>query len=127
MTEPRKELETAEYAGSRVERSNREVAELAGGEYKYGWSTDIDSDTFAKGLNEDVIRAISERKQEPEHYVFYPCYDWRWQDVWRAIHEHGWQLDVDVAQVLDLPAAAVLRYATAVNALIQQAYELPGE
>ncbi len=79
MTEPRKELETAAYAGSRVERSNREVAELAGGEYKYGWTTDIESDTFAKGLNEDVIRALSARKQEPE-----------WMLEWRLKAYHAW-------------------------------------
>lgn len=32
-------------------------------------------------------------KKEDErrgHYAFYPIYDWSWQDVWKAIHEHGW-------------------------------------
>lgn len=24
------------------------------------------------------------------HFTFYPIYDWSWQDVWKAIHEHGW-------------------------------------
>ncbi|NLF58123.1 MAG: Fe-S cluster assembly protein SufB, partial [Candidatus Hydrogenedens sp.] len=62
-----------------MERSNREVAELAGGEYKYGWTTDIESDTFAKGLNEDVIRALSARKQEPE-----------WMLEWRLKAYHAW-------------------------------------
>lgn len=23
-------------------------------------------------------------------YTFYPLYDWRWQDIWKAIHDHGW-------------------------------------
>jgi len=35
-------------------------------EYKYGFTTQIDVDTLAKGLNEDVIRLISEKKEEPE-------------------------------------------------------------
>lgn len=35
-------------------------------EYKYGFSTDIESEVFEKGLNEDVIRRISEKKGEPE-------------------------------------------------------------
>jgi Fe-S cluster assembly protein SufB len=35
-------------------------------DYKYGFTTDINSDTFAKGLNEDVVRAISAKKNEPE-------------------------------------------------------------
>jgi Fe-S cluster assembly scaffold protein SufB len=34
--------------------------------YKYGFKTFIESDTFPKGLNEDVVRAISAKKNEPE-------------------------------------------------------------
>ena len=34
--------------------------------YKYGFYTDIDIDTAPKGLNEDIIRFISDKKQEPE-------------------------------------------------------------
>jgi len=59
-------LETAKYEGSRVERSNREAAALADREYKHGWTSDIESDTIPKGLNEDVIRLISSKKGEPE-------------------------------------------------------------
>jgi Fe-S cluster assembly protein SufB len=39
---------------------------LANREYKYGFVTDIESDTIPKGLNEDTIRLISEKKNEPE-------------------------------------------------------------
>lgn len=35
-------------------------------EYKYGFETDIDTETLPKGLNEDIIRMISEKKEEPE-------------------------------------------------------------
>jgi len=35
-------------------------------EYKWGFTTDIESETFAKGLNETVIRALSKKKNEPE-------------------------------------------------------------
>ena len=35
--------------------------------YKYGWSTDIESELAPKGLNEDIIRLISEKKEEPEY------------------------------------------------------------
>ena len=34
--------------------------------YKYGWVTDVDSDVFPAGLNEDVVRLISEKKGEPD-------------------------------------------------------------
>ncbi|MEE3347670.1 MAG: Fe-S cluster assembly protein SufB [Nitrospinota bacterium] len=33
--------------------------------YKFGFTTDVESETFAKGLDEDVIRAISKKKKEP--------------------------------------------------------------
>ncbi len=39
---------------------------LANKEYKYGFVTDIESDVIPKGLTEDTIRLISEKKQEPE-------------------------------------------------------------
>ena len=42
------------------------VEQLATQDYKYGFVTDIESDTLPPGLNEDVIRAISRRKDEPE-------------------------------------------------------------
>ena len=37
--------------------------EVTGGEYKYGFVTDIDTDTIPKGLNEDVVRLISAKKE----------------------------------------------------------------
>lgn len=58
-------LEEAQYSGSRIEQSNREVAEIANREYKWGWTTDIEAETLPKGLNEDVIRLISAKKEEP--------------------------------------------------------------
>src|SRR3982751_4421529 len=39
---------------------------LANREYKYGFVTDIETDTIAKGLSEDTIRLISSKKNEPE-------------------------------------------------------------
>ncbi len=35
-------------------------------EYKYGWSSDIEMDSAPKGLNEDIVRFISKKKNEPE-------------------------------------------------------------
>jgi len=40
--------------------------EVTQSDYKYGFYTDVDIDSFPKGLNEDVIRKISEKKGEPE-------------------------------------------------------------
>src|SRR4249919_1506455 len=39
---------------------------LSNREYKYGFVTDIESDTIAKGLSEDTVRLISSKKNEPE-------------------------------------------------------------
>ena len=46
--------------------------ELETKEYEYGFYTDIESDTFPIGLNEDIVRAISARKNEPS-----------WMTKWR--------------------------------------------
>ena len=39
---------------------------LTNREYKYGFVTDIESDTIPKGLNEDTVRLISQKKNEPQ-------------------------------------------------------------
>ena len=39
---------------------------LANREYKYGFTTDIETETIAKGLSEDTVRLISSKKNEPE-------------------------------------------------------------
>ena len=39
---------------------------LTNREYKYGFVSDIESDVIPKGLSEDTVRLISEKKNEPE-------------------------------------------------------------
>jgi Fe-S cluster assembly protein SufB len=48
------------------------VEDLARREYKYGFVSDIAADTMAPGLNEDVVRLISAKKNEPEFML-----EWR--------------------------------------------------
>jgi Fe-S cluster assembly protein SufB len=55
--------------------------ELTDKEYKYGFVTDIESDSIPAGLNEDVVRAISLRKHEPE-----------WLTEWRVKAYHHWTM-----------------------------------
>ena len=43
-----------------------EQVEQATGKYKYGFVTDIESEKAPKGLDEDTIRFISAKKEEPE-------------------------------------------------------------
>ena len=40
--------------------------DLSNSEYKYGFSTDVDTDIFPMGLDESVVRAISAKKHEPQ-------------------------------------------------------------
>lgn len=56
-------------------------------EYKYGWSTELDMDTFPKGLSEDTVRAISARKNEPEWLL-----EWRLEAFryWLTLEEPTW-------------------------------------
>ncbi|MBN1821598.1 MAG: Fe-S cluster assembly protein SufB [Prolixibacteraceae bacterium] len=49
-----------------MEEQDKILNEVTQGEYKYGFVTDIDTDIIEKGLNEDVVRLISAKKEEPE-------------------------------------------------------------
>ena len=42
------------------------IADESGDKYKFGFVTDIAADIAPKGLNEDIIRLISQKKNEPE-------------------------------------------------------------
>ena len=46
--------------------STETIEQLANREYKYGFVTDIETETIPKGLNEDIVRLISAKKNEPE-------------------------------------------------------------
>ncbi|SDW18683.1 Fe-S cluster assembly protein SufB [Aequorivita viscosa] len=61
--------------------------ELETKEYEYGFFTDIESDTFPVGLDEDVVRAISKRKEEPEWMT-----EWRLEAFryWQTMEEPEW-------------------------------------
>lgn len=50
-----------------MENNHEEIIkEVTQNEYKYGFHSDIETDTLPKGLNEDIIRMISTKKDEPE-------------------------------------------------------------
>ena len=61
--------------------------ELENKEYEYGFYTDIDAETFPKGLNEDIVRKISEKKNEPKWMT-----EWRLQAFahWKTMTEPEW-------------------------------------
>src|SRR5207248_963269 len=67
------------------------IRDLAEREYQWGFVTDIEEERVPKGLNEDVIRLISAKKQEPEFML-----DWRlkayrhWASLEKAQAEPKW-------------------------------------
>ena len=67
--------------------STKTIEELANQDYKYGFVTDIAADEIPKGLNEDIVRLISAKKNEPEWLL-----DWRLKAfrVWQTMDEPTW-------------------------------------
>ena len=67
--------------------SDEILDEITATDYKYGFTTDIESDTVPPGLNEDVIRLISEKKNEPQWML-----DWRLDayKTWLEMEEPEW-------------------------------------
>ena len=63
------------------------IEQLANKEYKWGFITDIESDTAPKGLNEEIIRFISLKKNEPEWLL-----EWRLKGFrhWLTMKEPRW-------------------------------------
>ncbi|MEQ9263333.1 MAG: Fe-S cluster assembly protein SufB [Owenweeksia sp.] len=63
------------------------LQEVTGSEYKYGFYTDIESDKAPPGLNEDIIRFISAKKNEPEWMT-----EWRLDAFrkWEKMNEPNW-------------------------------------
>ena len=61
--------------------------ELETKEYEYGFYTDIESDKFPVGLNEEVVIAISKKKNEPEWMT-----EWRLEafKIWKEMEEPDW-------------------------------------
>jgi Fe-S cluster assembly protein SufB len=64
------------------------IEELINREYEAGFYTDIESETVPRGLNEDIIRLISEKKQEPPFML-----EWRLKAYrhWAQMTEPQWQ------------------------------------
>ncbi len=68
--------------------SATKVEELIDREYEHGFFTDIEADALPPGLNEDVIRVISAKKEEPEFML-----EWRLKAFrhWQTMREPQWQ------------------------------------
>ena len=67
--------------------SNKTIEELANREYKYGFVTEIEQEAAPPGLNEEIIRLISAKKDEPEWLL-----EWRLKSYrhWLTMEEPRW-------------------------------------
>ena len=64
------------------ENQNDIISALAEGDYKYGFTSDIDTEFIRKGLDEDIVRLISAKKGEPEWLLEYRLKAFRhWQTL----------------------------------------------
>ncbi len=62
-----------------VDQETVDAVREVGGAYKYGWETDIEMDYAPMGLNEDIVRLISSKNEEPE-----------WMTEWRLEAYRRW-------------------------------------
>ncbi len=72
-----------------VDQETVDAVREVGGAYKYGWETDIEMDYAPIGVNEDIVRLISEKNKEPEWMT-----EWRLQAFarWKQMKEPEWAM-----------------------------------
>ena len=63
-----------------VDQETVDAVREVGGAYKYGWETEIEMEYAPKGLNEDIVRLISDKNEEPE-----------WMTEWRLAAFARWK------------------------------------
>jgi len=70
-----------------MSKDNQILEELTSKEYEHGWSVDLETEEAPLGLNEDIIRWISSKKEEPEWML-----EWRLNafKVWQGMKEPEW-------------------------------------
>jgi Fe-S cluster assembly protein SufB len=70
-----------------MSKDNQLLEEITSKEYEHGWTTNIETDSAPKGLNEDIIRFISAKKNEPQWML-----DWRLEAYkkWTTMKEPKW-------------------------------------
>ena len=70
-----------------IKEQDKILNEVTGTDYKYGFTTDIESDTIPKGLSEEVVRIISAKKNEPQWMLDYRLKAYK---AWLTMEEPEW-------------------------------------
>ncbi|MEM1277837.1 MAG: Fe-S cluster assembly protein SufB [Pseudomonadota bacterium] len=72
-----------------VDQETVDAVRSVGEKYKHGWESDVETEFAPKGLNEDIVRLISEKKNEPQWML-----DWRLEAFrrWQEMEEPDWAM-----------------------------------
>ena len=70
-----------------MQDSNKIIQEVTSAEYKEGFVTDVEQEFIPKGLNEDIVRMISARKEEPQWLLEFRLDALR---KWQAMPQPDW-------------------------------------
>ena len=85
-------METEDIKGGRPDSSKSVIEGVANSEYKYGFTSDIDTEIVPPGLDEDVVRFISRTKGEPDWLLDYRLKAFRY---WKTLTPPTWaHLDI---------------------------------
>lgn len=86
------DMEVEDIKEARPESSKQVIEDAANSEYKYGFTSDIDTEIVPPGLDEDVVRFISRTKNEPEWLLEYRLEAFRY---WKTLTPPTWaHLDI---------------------------------
>lgn len=95
--------------------ANDIINDITSGEYKYGFVSDIEVEEFPKGLNEDIIRRISHRKEEPDWLLEFRLKAYR---KWITMEEPTWaHLDFKRPDYQDIIYLAIPKAKKKLNSL----------
>ena len=72
------------------------IEEFANKDYEWGFVTDVDSETIPRGLNEDIIRLLSAKKNEPDFMLQWRLKAYRY---WLTMDEPRWWPNVTFAPI----------------------------
>ncbi|MEL6476528.1 MAG: Fe-S cluster assembly protein SufB [Pseudomonadota bacterium] len=72
-----------------VDQETVDAVRSVGAKYKHGWESEVETEFAPKGLNEDIVRLISEKKKEPQWML-----DWRLEAFrrWQQMEEPDWAM-----------------------------------
>ena len=98
-----------------MEDQNQILNDITGQEYKYGFVTDIETDTIPRGLSEEIVRLISAKKGEPEWMTEYRL---KAYEHWKTLTMPSWaHLDIPEIDYQDIIYYAAPRTAPKYSSL----------